>query len=855
MINVSLQGYAAFFCLVLVASTAGLLLSRCLPWTDAARSARLNVWVGLSLGPFLAGLGSVLALGVLPGASHLSHLALVFVALGAVAGVAAVISKRSEPPVSSVQALTKTEMVFLAVLCAWGCILLGNAVLLPLIQNDPLEYATVGRLLFEKRSLAYYPAINPEVSRSGFYGPWTHPPLYVALIYLSQILQGQADSPGLMRLISPWFALAGTGIVYGVGRLVGRLTGAVAAVIFLSTPLFVLGADAALIDPLPVLGFGLVISALVGIGPTVWGRGIAIGGALALSLWTHSQAFLFPFLTLAALCLWHGFAGWRRVLVEGPVLLITAMVLSAWPYVRNISIFGSPISDNPRVFAAPNLHWDDYFLFARGLDSLTAKIQYGVFKGWFSLEAFGWSFWLMTVGVAIIGGQLGLRKILNAIVSPSAALNEGQRVLWTVAGLIVAYITGVALSLQIGSELIRNERYLLILMPAVAVCAGFGLSVILQWAAGLLASPVRPLWQRVGIRTASAGLVLLLVTQILIVGGYYRWISLWTDFDGPPASVQRPPDDQARLPWILTQWPSTNVMLHVARTLPRESLILSLQPADMYYSDGRMISYLDPRMLDAYEEASPDAMADHLAELGVTHILIPKYYLPPINNSALQHVIASPELTSLEYTASGTQLYALTPEAQVEEVLQDISPDVRPWSRYAQLTIGGRKSLIVIPLAIETITESTVSERGGLFGLFHRDFSTVLALGIGLDDCQDTCTKDLGSLPQVEGDHQYRLSLNLKGRGFVRVRILQYGEDGALKMAPPDAWFTDLGDLALVPERGTQTFVRRFETLPGTRRLGVQIEHTGHSSVLIEQATLERLGPGATSSARAQGQY
>ena len=855
MIDVSFQGCAVFVCLLVVASAAGLLTSRCLSWTETARAARLNLWVGLGLGPFFAGLATVLALGMLPGASHLVHLSFVLAVLAAVAAVAAMFGKGVEAPAPTGAGFTKTGIALVVMVALWACVLLVNAVLLPLFQNDSLEYATVGRLLFEKRALSYYPAIDPGVSQSGFYGPWTHPPLYVALIYLGQIIQGHADAPGLMRLIAPWFALAGAGVVYGVGRMVDRTTGAAAALVFLSTPLFMLGADSGLIDALPVLGFALMIAALVGTGPSVWGRGLAIGGALALSLWTHSQAFLFPFLAVAALGVWHGLSGWRRALVEAPVALATAFVLAAWPYLRNVSIFGSPISDNPKVFAAPNLHWDDYFLFARGLDSLAAQIQYGVFKGWFSSEAFGPSFWFMTVGLALFASQLGGRKIIRTFVFPKAELNDAQRVLWTCSGLIVAYLAGVALSIQVGSELIRNERYLLILMPAVAICGGFGLAVVLQRAAALSADAHCPLWKKTGARAFSAGLAVVIVLQLGVVGLYYRWVNSWGDYEGPPSTVQRAPEGQDRLPWLLSRRPSTHVMQYIASSLPDEALILSLRPANMYYSASRMISYLDPRMLAAYEEETADAMAEHLKKLGVTHVLIPKYYLPPINNSALQQLVASDALTRLEYAAGGSQLYALTPEPRAEQASQRIDPGVRPWTRYARVNIGGRKAEGGIPLALETITENTVSERSGMLGLFHRDFSTVLTLGIGLDDCGRQCKKDLGSLPKVEGAHQYRLSLDLKGRGFVRIGMVQFTEDGLPKIEPPDRWRVQLGDLALVPERGTQRFVRRFETLPDARRLSVQVEHIGHSSVMIEQATLERLGPGSASNARAQGRF
>lgn len=810
-------------------------------------------WAGLGLAPFAAGLGAVIALGAFPGAAHGAHLVFVFLWLAAIALAGWLMSRGSvHPPVPTAPPILLASKLLLCLVALWAVVLIVNTLFLPLFQNDPLEYATVGRLLFEKRDLAFYPAIAPGASDSGFYGPWTHPPLYVAQIYLTQLIQGHADSPGLMRLIAPWYALVATGVVYAMGCLVNRLTGAMAAMVFISTPLFILGADSALIDPLPVLGFALILATVLGLEGRAMVRGALIGVALGLALWTHSQAILFAPLAVAAIFLSHGLKGWRTALGQSAAMLLAGFVIAGWPYLRNIAIFGSPISDNPQVFAAEGLGWDAYFRFARGLDTWAAIVQYGILKGWFALEAFGWSFWLAAAGMVIFLTGIFRRGLAAVAVFDAAALGAPMRVLWVGCGLIVTYIAGVSASVLIGTELVRNERYLLIMLPAVSVVGGYGLASILEWAAAADRVPAPSRLRKGFFAAMLTGLTAVILLQVYLVGWYYRWVNPWPQQAGANPSIQMVEPGQSRFDRLLGMRANTRVVQMMAAGLPADAVVLSLIPADMYYSGRRMISYLDPRMLPLYLEEDPAAMARGLTDLGATHILIPDYYLPPINNSALQEVVASPELTTLEFGIGGTQVYSLAAEKRGVAQAQPIQPGAWPWTRYPRLTIGGRKALSGIALAAEVMDENRASVTDQGQPWFHRDFSTVLSLGLGPDDCATACSKDIESLPQIEGGQQYRLTLDLVGEGFVKIRLMQYDDAGPAVAQAPDNWITPLADLALVESQGLQTITRRFNTLSGARRLGIQVEHMGHSTVKIERALLERLEPSRTSSLAAK---
>ena len=248
---------------MLASSGAGLALVRFVPWSDAARQAGIPRTFAFAIAPFLLGMLAVLALGVFRGASHAFHLGVVFVGLLLLCST--VVFSRPLPKLErpgTPLPIGLWEWVFGGLLAVWVVLLIVDTLFMPLMQNDALEYATVGRLLYELRDLFAYPAIDPMAGRSGFYGPWTHPPLYPALIYIPMSFKGMLTSPGLMRLISPWCALAATAVVsrHGTAGKQSRRNVS-AAVIFLSTPLFFLGVGSALIDALPILGMTLVLCA------------------------------------------------------------------------------------------------------------------------------------------------------------------------------------------------------------------------------------------------------------------------------------------------------------------------------------------------------------------------------------------------------------------------------------------------------------------------------------------------------------------------------------------------------------------------------------------------------------------
>ena len=809
MIEVPFQAFILFFVYVLLATVAGVILSRLLPWSDDAHQTGLPWTVGISLGPFLFGMASVLALGIFRGAAHLTHLAFVLLFLAGTAAAACLPVRAREKWERPNWGRVTTAVWPLVVSILYSVLaLIFISLFVPLTQNDALEYALAARELYATRDLLTYPVLNSETNLTGFFGPWTHPPLYVAMLYMAEVIQGHADTPSLIRLISPWFMLCGAMVAFALGSFVNRAVGFLACLLFLSPPLFFLGAGSALLDPLPVLGFTLILTAIIGLKtrPVVFGA--VIGALLGLALWTHSQAILFVPLAIAAIVIERGLKDFRGLISGIGALLLFAIVIGGWPYWRNIWVFGAPVTDNPAVFAMPELHWDDYFSINRGLDNTTAMIQYGILKGWFALESYGFIFWGMTVGMVFFLARQKLSAVRKLVIEGARGFERREAALWLMGALLVVYIVGVILSVILGIEhMVKNERYLLVTLPMVSVLCAYGYEQ--------LVGCILPRLRIVGFALyAMLALVLCLQISVFV---YYRTAKHGISFD----TIAAPMEEK------LYFAPEYSLIRQMNGGLDEDSLVLSMKPADMYYAEGRMLSYLDPRLLPFYGETETEAAYQHLLDLGVTHIHVPDYGLPPLYNSQLYVILRDPSFSTLASQTVSGQIYSLVPQALSEGERIDLSPAERQWTFETSLFLGGRKGFA------KTVQGSTVFEgsayRGGLpLDLFHRHWASGLKTGVGEDGL---ATEDHAL--RVAPSAQYRLDLELGGTGSVKLTIDQFAPeagDATMRLISR----MQIASFELSADQSEREYGVRFVTEPTASYIAVSIESVGTSTVRID---------------------
>lgn len=846
MIEYSLVAWLWMAGMILLATLSGLSLSRLVTWNPHAMRAGVPAAFGIAIAPLLLGIGSVLALGVLPGKSHQAHLFFIAFFMIALVGLGLIKSTRSRVRHSRYfDKTTRADRILALLIVLWTGAMLIDAVFMPLTQNDALEYATVGRRLFEVRDLYAYPMLDAAQSPSGFYGPWTHPPLYVALIYLAYALQGHADAPGLLRLIAPWFALAATGLVYALGRMHHKTTGLAAALVFLSAPLFFLGAGSALIDSLPVLGMALFLGAVFAVEGSPFRRGLIQGVVLGLALWTHSQAILFVPLGVVALIAFYGVREPRALMLQILTMLSVALLLAFWPYWRNMQIYGSPISDNPIVFALPQLNWPEYFTMARGYGSYSEKIQYGVFKGWAMPESYSLAFWLMLPGVLLFLRSTSIRSIFMERINTESFADGKAQWFRVVLAIVLCYLCGVVASIMVGVDLmIRNERYLLVLLPCVALFAGLFVNALLISAnnCGVKASvPDSIGWKRRLPAFFFALFLVIAALQLLVIGGHK-----WRTYGVNLSNLASPLDEKLR------GWPAYEVTQYIHAETEEQATILSMKPADMYYSGRRMMSYLDPRMVPVYEKRDPAVVREMLSHLGVRYIHVPDYALPPIYNSAIQDIMARPDLSRIVYSVGGHQVYDLkTSVAPKAIAVADMSPKEIPWSVSRLFVIGGRTGIFRVSLSDFSLPEDGAYKWDIGMPLFHRERSIVIASGAeGLFSQHGK-----SSFQPVTGGAEYRIDLDLSGHAFVGIYLVQYNRDGRPLILAENSESTvwpnaldwrklseqRIGEMAIGSDGAPRRFSRRFVTYSETAFIRVALEYRGDNVVRIVKSNLLKI--------------
>ncbi len=821
----------AWWTLILVlASSAGVGVSRQLPWSSAAIRAKVDIAFGFAAAPFLAGLATAAALALVPSVSHRTHFVVVIGALALLFGLLglksfAFPSRKYGTQAKGHQLGGILWVGLLGIAALWVSFMLYEALLMPLTQNDSLEYATVGRVLFEARDLGAYPPIQPEMNSSGFYGPWTHPPLYPSLIYLAYLAQGHADGPGLMRTIAPWFALSMACLVYAMGRVRDALGGLLAVILLLSAPLVALGAGSGLIDALPMSGMVILIATISQLQGRSAARPIGCGIALGLALWTHSQAVLFVPLAVATILLLEGWTNRRFVGRHLAIMLGVATAIALWPYLRNLQVFGSLISDNPVVFALPELDWRGYFAKARGLESWAEKIQYGVFKGWLVVEAYGVVFWLALIGMYLVHRQrkrFGLNEFFA--IGWDGESDKGP---FVACAMLVGYLMGVVLSTLLGVDLmIKNERYLLVVLPPAALLGGAALAHMLR--------------QGTWLEQQSAGFMLNLKSAgilLIVLVGSLQLVLLAVYQNGKRSRLGIPVSEMmASHEKKLRHWPSYAATQYLKMETPAEALVLGERPADLFYSSRRMISYLDPRLVDFYREKNLVKGLSKLRDLGITHIQLPGYSHPSIYNSLVQNIAGNPELTSLVFAAGAEQIYALVPSSKkLSDSWIDLAPSLQHWTQVRSLTVGGRRALTYV-FSARALDGTGRSIAAFDMPLLQRNWSTFLLSGDS-PDYRGSQSLDSKDFFKVDADGEYMLELELDGNAYAYFYLYQYDSKGRLI----GAGRTDvslISELALSPVQGKKQMRRRFVTDSEAAYIRVGLEHKGDTELTLYSGRL-----------------
>lgn len=854
-----MQEFPSFFSylslLILIALSLGssYLIASYLPWSKNFNQKLIYISFAFAFAPFLLGALTIAILVFARGKSSDFHLA--FISFSLVVTYLATLIIRRRVTLNSVvtdhhQAVAtfrgNVVNVLLATLALALIIALLSIAYIPLAQNDSLEYMLAAGELFRTNDIASYPLVSPSSVASGFYGPVTHPPLYVSLLYLFKSLN--ASSLHLPRFVSFYFYVSSILSTSILGFQFSPLLGLLSSLVYVSTPLAFLGGITSLIDPLFILSTCLIVLLLTSCNSRNSKAWIAYGSFLGISLWSHSSAILlFPIVGTALVAL-NGINRIRYSIFQLFKIFSVASLIIFPAYYRNFKQFGSFISDNPQVFALPALEWPLWFQFNRGLDNPLAIFQYGLLKGIFAPEAYGIVFYFLTISIFILIFRSPLVFLARLTKTGIYRLPARSKILVVPSVCVVTYFVLLITSVTLQSDImIKNERYFLLILPPSVLLASYSLSILInnvrrsyrnpqtsrlfQFIIFFFASLFSFLYLSISLFVSSSLLLSYLASlfedstkTLRASSSYSRTKYVFTSFFKKPADFSQSPVRDLRLVKALNDL-----------RLSPQSLVFSLRPSSLYYSHTKMISYLDPRLIPFYSAKSQHEALVILRNLGVTHVQLPQYYLPTFYNSHLQSIISNPSQALLLHDDSYNQIYELAKDSYPVRLGPKIhaTGPYREWLTFKSVGLGGRKTLP--PIFYWSLGKSSEPRLHHANPLFHRHIvstaeSSNLCKYLGPGNVNSLVTPNSSV---SDSEDEYLVELTLSGRGNVKVTFAKS------ELLAPDL----LMDIALSPQSRygmTRTLQKRIR-IPHSDYCKIYIAVNGSSDVSINSLTLTRI--------------
>lgn len=622
-------------------------------------------------------------LRIAPGHHHSVYLIGVtgiFLPLGLVEGVQLVRSPlrmlygRGLPAIGQYASKRILSLTFVVVLAALLCTILLNNLRVPIFANDPLEYFTVARVVFDNSRLyGVYPLIDTNIS-SGFYGPWTHPPGFVLLIAWGYVVQGTAEYAGIAKLTN----------VYGMGSLLFlafawsgglvRYRGVFAALLLLLTPFLVAETFDSHVDVIRVALWTATLCLLPGwFSSLSFRESTALGLLVGLSMFIHSIGLMFWSL-MAGLIVVVSAQTFVSRLGQALVAAAASLVVVAPDYLQNLLLFGRIVGDSAPLWEVQALGLHAFLNEQRGIATLAGKLYNGVFAVYTHPSFFGFSTLAMSVGVAIylslalIAKRLNLFAFFRMIFRPT--LSNILLICW--AGFLGIVLISLLLDMNL---IIKNMRYLGTMIGIAPILAPRFFDVAARY------------WMRNGCPAATAAYGAAVAGAIGLGQTFRNWRSWLPNlalvcvaiamaasaanriseqgnirlsyFPGAEPRAGRESMDEML---ACADIPYYSLIAEMNQNVPsRHSiLVLALRPADVaYYARFNFVSYLDPRLVSAFSAVSSHDAYRKLFDFGVSHVLAPPYEMGEIENTALGDLLNDDKLVQKEKAAGGFVLYRL----------------------------------------------------------------------------------------------------------------------------------------------------------------------------------------------------
>lgn len=536
---------------------------------------------------------------------------------------------------------------FAAVLIIFVTIMLPANIRLPIITNDPMEYFTVARAIFQHQRLeGVYPVLNDSISK-GFYGPWTHPPGYPLIVAWLYLCQGTAAVAGIAKLFNVYAATSLALVVWAFSGGPYRWSSIVAALMVLLVPLFIRETFDMHIDIARLAVWTSIICMVPAwLTNRTTSTSLAFGILVGLSMFIHSLGVLF-FGFFAGLVLLLQSGRLISRLGYGTIVATVAVLMLLPDYLVNYANFGYFIGDSVPLWQVKAQDLIPFLNEQRGIGTVYEKIINGVLGAVTNPSVFGWT----TIAFSII---LPAYLIVLALPPTSVRVFLTRLFRPTLINTLIlsmgAFLVMLALSTALGSNgLIKNVRYVATMSALAAVAS------ILMADRVIVLLSARTHW-----RLSSHGYIYAPIAVAL------SWALLnevraqnISRLEAIPINELQTDNPDTVLECSID--PSLLLVSKINGALAaapdRQIKVLAFFPAvSAYYGRYPIVSYLDPRLLPAFVTHDDAEAFAALKALGITHVLLPSYKMGEIEKTSFASLLKDRTYFEIDRSIDGNQL-------------------------------------------------------------------------------------------------------------------------------------------------------------------------------------------------------
>ena len=168
---------------------------------------------------------------------------------------------------------------------------------------------------------------------------------------------------------------------------------------------------------------------------------------------------------------------------------------------------------------------------------------------------------------------------------------------------VVVYLLGVLCSVGLGVDImIRNGRYMLVMVPALVFLAAYAVELSCQRATNLLSRTTTPGLLRDAILGLAIGCSAIILLNYFLVGLYAEWRQVPSQpkpdifaEDAAEGNTSKAP----RFDFILDYWPSIRLARQLDDVVPADSLAVSYTHLDGYKRQFSYLSVVDATAVTA----------------------------------------------------------------------------------------------------------------------------------------------------------------------------------------------------------------------------------------------------------------